>query len=113
LSSYALVNAWLGLSFDQRRGEIGFRPARAGDATYFWSAGRGWGEIAFRGAGAVLSVKGGELAISALNLPTLPGRAMVDGVTVERDGDAILLGETRKLAAGDFLTIEVDASGAA
>jgi hypothetical protein len=113
LSSYALVNAWLGLSFDQRRGEIGFRPARPGDGAYFWSAGRGWGEIVFRGAGAVLSVKGGELAVSALLLPTLPGRAMIDGRTVERDGEAVLLGATRKLDAGDFLTIEVDASGAA
>jgi non-lysosomal glucosylceramidase len=113
LSSYALVNAYLGLSFDQRRGEIGFRPARAGDATYFWSAGRGWGEIAFHGAGATLSVKGGALTISALLLPTLPGRAMVDGRTVERDGNAILLGASRKLNAGDFLTVEVDASGAA
>ena len=28
LSSYALVNAYTGISFDQRQGEIGFRPAR-------------------------------------------------------------------------------------
>ena len=49
LSSYALVNAFLGLTFDQRKGEIGFHPAAAGDAVYFWSAGRGWGEIALPG----------------------------------------------------------------
>ena len=53
LSSYALLNAFIGLTFDQRAGEIGFAPARAGDAVYFWSAGRGWGEIAFRGGSAV------------------------------------------------------------
>ena len=79
MSSYALVNAWLGLSFDQRRGEIGFAPGARGRRDLFWSAGRGWGEIAFRGDGATLSVKGGELAVSALRLPTLPGRATVDG----------------------------------
>src|ERR1700719_170905 len=41
LSSYALINAYSGLSFDQRREEIGFKPARTDDGVYFWSAGRG------------------------------------------------------------------------
>jgi uncharacterized protein (DUF608 family) len=113
LSSYALVNAYIGLAFDQRRGEIGFRPARAGDATYFWSAGRGWGEIAFRGAAATLSVKGGELEISTLRLPMPPGRATVDGRPVERDGEAIFLGASRILRAGDALSVGVEARGAA
>ena len=41
------------------------------DAAYSWSAGRGRGEIEFRGATATLSVKGGELAVSRLRLPSL------------------------------------------
>jgi non-lysosomal glucosylceramidase len=113
LSSYALVNAYSGLSFDQRSGEIGFRPARVGDAVYFWSAGRGWGEIAFRGAEATLSVLGGELEISYLLLPSLPGRARVDGHIAERRGDAIHLGAPRLLKAGDGLVVGVEARGAA
>ena len=54
LSSYALLNAYIGLSFDQRAGEIGFRPVRSGDGCYFWSAGRGWGEIEFSGLTATI-----------------------------------------------------------
>ncbi len=100
LSSYAFWSTRsLGLSFDQRRGETGFRPALAGDAAYFWSAGRGWGEIAFRGDSATLSVKGGELEISSLGLPTLPGPATVDGRPAVRNGEAIALGGARKLKA--------------
>jgi non-lysosomal glucosylceramidase len=113
MSAYALVNAYSGLSFDQRRGEIGFRPARGGDAVYFWSAGRGWGEIAFLGSEATLSVLGGELEIAAVLLPTLPGRARVDGRIVERDGDAILLGGRRIMKAGNRLIVGVEARGAA
>ena len=55
---------------------IGFRPARSGDGVYFWSAGRGWGEVAFRSGTVVLTVKGGELAVSRIRLPTLPGAAL-------------------------------------
>ncbi len=105
LSSYALLNAYLGLSFDQTKGQIGFRPARNGNATYFWSAGRGWGEIDFRERQALLTVKGGELAITEIALPTLPGRATVDGVPALRSGAVIQLSGTRKLQAGSQLAI--------
>jgi len=113
LSSYALVNAYIGLSFDQRIGEIGFRPARKGDGVYFWSAGRGWGEIEFRGPRATLRVKGGELLVSRLGLPTLPGRATIDGRPAERDGAVVLLGAHRRFGPGDRLVIGADARGAA
>jgi non-lysosomal glucosylceramidase len=105
LSSYALLNAFVGLTFDQRVGEIGFAPARPGDAVYFWSAGRGWGEIAFRGAAATLTVKGGELRISRLRLPALAGRAFVDGRPADRDGDAVLLGAERTLGPGERIIV--------
>ncbi len=113
LSSYALLNAYIGLSFDQRADEIGFAPARAGEGTYFWSAGRGWGEIEFRQRAAILSVKGGELAASRLRLPSLPGRVTVDGCPVERDGDVVLLGGRRRLGPGERIVIGADERGAA
>ncbi len=113
LSSYALVNAYLGMTFDQRVGEIGFRPARAGQAVYFWSAGRGWGEIEFRGRTAILSVKGGELVVSRLRLPTLPGPATIDGRPVRRDGDVVLLGERRTLRQGQYLVVGAERRGEA
>jgi non-lysosomal glucosylceramidase len=113
LASYALLNAYTGLTFDQRADEIGFKPARAGDAVYFWSAGRGWGEIEFRGRSAILSVRGGELAVSRLRLPTLPGRVTIDGRPVERDGEVILLGERRVLRPGQHIVVGADERGEA
>ena len=74
LSSYALVNAYSGLTFDQQSGEIGFKPARGGDGIYFWSAGRGWGTVQLNGSQMTLTVKGGELVVSRLRLPGLRGR---------------------------------------
>ncbi len=113
LSSYALVNAYSGLSFDQRCGEIGFRPARAGDGVYFWSAGRGWGLVELKGTTVTLTVKGGELAVSRLRLPGRLGAATVDGQATERNGDLILLGRHHTLQAGDRLVVGVDAYGQA
>jgi non-lysosomal glucosylceramidase len=113
LSSYALVNAFSGLTFDARVDEIGFKPAQTGDAVYFWSAGRGWGEVVFRGRTMAVAVKGGELSVARLRLPTLLGAIFVDGVKAERDGEVILLSMPRKLKAGDRLIVEGDARGEA
>jgi hypothetical protein len=107
LSSYALVNAFTGMSFDQRKGEIGFRPARSGDGVYLWSAGRGWGEVAFKGGTVTITVKGGELSVSRLSLPTLAGAATVDGRAAEREGDAVLLGSPRRLNPGERIVVGV------
>jgi non-lysosomal glucosylceramidase len=113
LSSYALVNAYSGLSFDQRCGEIGFRPARSGDGVYFWSIGRGWGVVEMKRSKVSVAVKGGELAISKLRLPGFSGKAFVDGQAAELDGELILLGKNRTLRAGERLTIEADVHGQA
>jgi hypothetical protein len=113
LSSYALVNAYSGLSFDQRRDEIGFSPAGTGDGVYFWSAGRGWGTIELKGSTVTLTVKGGELTVSRLRLPRIPGSPTVEGRAAERDGDVILLGRRHTLQAGNRLVVGVDANGEA
>jgi non-lysosomal glucosylceramidase len=111
LSSYALVNAYSGLTFDQRTGEIGFKPASDGDGRYFWSAGRGWGTVQLNGSKVTLTVKGGELVVSRLRLPGLRGVATVDGRATERNGDLILLGRDHALQPGDRLIVGVDAHG--
>jgi non-lysosomal glucosylceramidase len=111
LSSYALVNAYSGLTFDQQSGEIGFKPARDGDGIYFWSAGRGWGTVQLNGSEMTLTVKGGELVVSRLRLPGLRGVATVDGHATERNGDLILLGRDHALQSGDRLIVGVDAHG--
>ena len=104
LSSYALVNAWTGLAFDQRRGEIGFDPA-GGDGAYFWSAGRGWGEMRRAGNSITLAVRGGELAISRIRLPFLKGPVTVDGVAARRDDDVVVLPVAARLGAGDAIVL--------
>ena len=111
MSSYALLNAYIGLTFDQRIGEIGFKPAGGGEGIWFWSAGRGWGEIEFKGGGVTLSVKGGTLDVSRLRLAGFHGRPTIDGKAVEREGDLILLGGQRQLKAGDSLVVEGNARG--
>jgi uncharacterized protein (DUF608 family) len=113
LSSYALINAYSGFSFDQRCGEIGFKPARAGDGVYFWSAGRGWGAVELRGSTVALTVKGGELAVSRLWLPGRPGAATVQGQAAERKGDLIMLGRHYTLKTGDRLVVELGGYGEA
>jgi uncharacterized protein (DUF608 family) len=111
LSSYALVNAYTGLTFDQQNGEIGFKPAGDGDGRYFWSAGRGWGTVQLNGSKVTLTVKGGELVVSRLRFAGLPGLATVDGQVTERKGDLILLGRDHTLQAGDRMIVGVDEHG--
>jgi non-lysosomal glucosylceramidase len=113
LSSYALVNAYSGLWFDQRCGELGFRPARTGDGVYFWSAGSGWGLVEWKGPAVTLMVKGGELNVSRLRLPGLPGAVTVDGQAAARDEDVILLGKHHILHAGDRLVVSAEPYGEA
>ncbi|WEK52133.1 MAG: GH116 family glycosyl-hydrolase [Candidatus Kaistia colombiensis] len=105
LSSYALVNAWTGLTFDQRVNQIGFAPKRDEDGTLFWSAGKGWGELERQDGRVSLTVKGGELDVARITLPFLKGAVSVDGAAVERDGDTVVLPATRSLKAGDRLTL--------
>jgi len=127
LSSYALVNACSGFTFDQRIGEIGLKPARSGDGIYFWSAGLGWGVIEIKngdrpgvaqrdksGTTVTITVKGGELTVSRLRLPDRSwSTATVDGQIAERDDDAILLGTARNLQPNDCLTVELNPNGEA
>jgi uncharacterized protein (DUF608 family) len=114
LSSYALVNAYSGFTFDQRSREIGLKPARSGDGVYFWSAGRGWGVIELKGTSFNLAVKGGELTVCRLRLPGCSGgAALVDGQSADRDGDLIIFGKERILKAGDRLAVELNPDGKA
>jgi hypothetical protein len=113
LSSYALVNAFAGLSFDQRRGEIGLKPARPGNGIYFWSAGKGWGTVEFQNSTVEMSVIGGELTVSRVRLPGMPGEARADGQAAGREGDVVLLGAGRTLKSGDRLVVELSTNGQA
>ena len=105
LSSYALINAYLGLSFDARNGEIGIRPANGAHGTFPWSAGKGWGNVTVDGAGVSIEVLGGELNIASLSLPLLEGELTIDGVAVSREGALVRLGAPRRMQAGERLVV--------
>ncbi len=105
LASYALLNAFIGLTFDQRIGEIGFTPARDGDGVYFWSAGRGWGEVEFRGDEARLTVRGGELRLSRIKLANMPARVTLDGRPAKRQGSVVLLDAERTMRSGESIIV--------
>lgn len=106
LSSYALVKAWTGLTFDQRDGIIGFAPKGTVEGRHFWSAGKGWGELTVSGGEARLTVKGGSLEIGRLSLPFLAGAVTADGKGAAREGDVVILPQPVRLGAGETLTLK-------
>jgi len=108
LSSYALVNAWTGQTFDQRSGMIGLAPKGETRGTHFWSAGKGWGELAVEGGRVTLKVLGGELSVGRVSLPFLKGAVTVNGRAAGREGDVIVLPTAASLKAGEALVIEAE-----
>ncbi len=70
MASYALLNAYSGLSFDATRGEIGFAPVAfvRGRFRCFWALGTGWGDVEVSPAGCRLRVLSGELAVKRVGL---------------------------------------------
>ncbi|MDF2983197.1 MAG: hypothetical protein K0Q69_2969, partial [Devosia sp.] len=83
MSSFALVNAWSGLSYDLTKGAIGFAPKDQGDGNWFWSVGEGWGVVSRSGNRVRLEVRYGSLDLAELSF---------GGATARID---------RKLGAGD------------
>jgi hypothetical protein len=69
--------------------------------------------VELKGSTVTLLLKGGELTVSSLRMPGLPGAAIVAGQAAKRNGDLILLGKHHTLQAGDRLVVEVDAYGQA
>lgn len=60
-ASYALLNAFSGLTFDAVQAQIGCAPARMpkGGFRCFWSLGSGWGTVAIEPSGLTLELMGG------------------------------------------------------
>ena len=98
LSSYALVNAYSGLTFDQRSGEIGFQTGPRRRRHLFLVSrtrlGRGRTERIDRDADRERRRTGG---VETSACRDSRGVATVDGQATERDGDLILLGRDHTL----------------
>ena len=93
MSSFALVNAWSGLTYDMGKGLMGFAPAVGGDGTWLWSIGEGWGVVSRSGDTIRLDVKYGSLELGELSFAG--HRHPID----------------RVLAAGESVTFKMPASG--
>ncbi|GAA5061962.1 uncharacterized protein (DUF608 family) [Thermocatellispora tengchongensis] len=84
MSSWALLPAYSGFTYDGRRGRLGFAP-RGGDDPFscFFSTATGWGVFTLGSSGFELDVKGGRLALGELALPSRTAR---DGATATLAG---------------------------
>ncbi len=106
LSSYALLNAYIGLTFDQRIGEIGFAPGARRRRGLFLVGGPrlGRGRISRRRRDAHRQGRRADgLAPAACR--SLPARVSVDGQPAKRDGDVVLLGAERTLRPGERIIV--------
>jgi hypothetical protein len=115
MSSWALLLALSGYSYDGTRQEIGFGPLiNAKNFRSFWSCGSGWGSIAIRQrAGkttASLTLTRGTLALRAFTLkldvtPRTPPYAFLNGkeipVVFSRQATRMRFESTVSLVAGD------------
>lgn len=112
MSSYSLLLAFSGFSFDMSRRQIGFNPVLAGDCTVFWCLGSGWGAYRQSGQQVRLEVHYGALEIQQLDLPFLADGAvqavLVDGTSVpfQHTGGALRLTQPAMLRRGQAITVQ-------
>ena len=108
LSSYAMLPAWGGFSFDLTRGMIGFAPKVAGDFRTFWSVDGAWGEFLRDAAACELRVLHGTLKLNALAVGGAWKTATVCGrsaALATNNGEACFKGLV--LNAGDTLALHL------
>ena len=79
MSSWALVLALSGFTYDAPTGRIGFRSATPGELTTFFSTGDGWGQFHQDDLGASITLDYGSLVLGSIVLELPHG---VDGVSV-------------------------------
>ena len=114
LSSYALFNAYIGLSFDQRADEIGFSPARSGDGDLLLVGGPRLGRDRIpRTRRRSCRSRAASLPFRASACRRLPGRVTVDGRRSSATATSSCLGGRRRLGPGERIVVGADARGAA
>ena len=109
MASFALLQAYSGMTFDMGRRCLGFAPVVEGDFTCLWSLDSGFGVVELQGSHAVLRVLYGSLTLERLALthPGLEGSASValSGRPVDcRTADGVLaFTEPVRIEAGEAL----------
>jgi hypothetical protein len=113
MSSYGLLLALSGFTFDRGAGTIGFAPRiRPENFRTFWALDGVWGVYAQKGGKAVLSVLSGSLPITRIDLPAFaqPGPVKVTcgerSLAAQADGSgAIILPRSTLITPGRDLVI--------
>ncbi|MSR84288.1 MAG: hypothetical protein EXS58_15420 [Candidatus Latescibacteria bacterium] len=114
LASYALLNAFSGLSFDLVQGRLGFDPVQLVQGRFrcFWSLGTGWGMLKVGPGRAGVEVRQGKLSLRVLELPFLRGRSVrrvnLGGQEVDfvQEGNCLNLKRPAKVSAGHALEVQ-------
>ena len=113
MASYALLNAFGGISFDMTRCSVGFAPLRTGEGPFriFWSLDSGWGVFTSQGGMAELSVLYGSLSLSRFMLRE-NGLGFAEEVTLgeksavfKHEGDTLVFNRKLLLEPGRSLKI--------
>ena len=114
MSSYALLPALSGFTFDMTRGEIGFHPRQDLPAQrFFWCLRSAWGTVELRKDRIVLSVLHGSIALQRFNAGPLLERdvtaATLDGqeLPYAQRQKSVILGQPTHLEAESTLRLEL------
>ena len=114
MSSYALLLALSGFTFDMTKGEIGFHPKQDHPAhRFFWCLRSAWGTVELRKERIVLSVLHGSIALQRLGAGPLLERdvtaATLDGRELPhaKRRHSVILAEPAHLQAGSTLRLEL------
>ena len=92
MASFALLPILSVFVFDLPHGKIGFDPIVSKDHfSCLWSLDPAWGQVEIQEGSTVIRILGGELVLSALELPYVAGpvKLRIDGaevVGIPRDG---------------------------
>ena len=120
MSSYALLPALSGFTFDMTRGAIGFHPRQARTHhRYFWCLSSAWGTVQLHADRVILSVLHGSIALRQLDASPLLKRevtaATLDGQELRyaQRQQMVMLAGPAHLHAGSVLYLEVGGPEAA
>ena len=117
MSSYALLLALSGFTFDMTKGTIGFHPRQArASHRFFWCLHSAWGTVDLREERIVLSVLHGSIALQRFDAGPLRERdvtaATLDGRELPHTKlrQSVILAQPTHLRAGSVLRLDLHAS---
>jgi uncharacterized protein (DUF608 family) len=111
LASWSLLTAFSGFEYSAPEGSLRFRPRIAGDCSFFWATGTGWGSYSRTGNDHLLTVRHGIIALASFDVPGEPvdvtlGASDLLDPSLDRAALNFPEGPILVLKAGDWLQVE-------